>query len=155
MAILQFAFGGKSNNLYLPHNLEANSVIYAGTHDNDTSLGWYATAGEKACDHVRRYLRVNGAEIGWDFIRASYSSVNRLAVVTLPDLFSLGSEGRFNTPGKPEGNWQWRYRVSQLERLFGDTTRYLQELAALYGRLPVPADDQEEGEKAADDDGKE
>jgi len=104
---------------------------------------------------VRRYLRVNGAEIGWDFIRASYSSVNRLAVVTLPDLFSLGSEGRFNTPGKPEGNWQWRYRVSQLERLFGDTTRYLQELAALYGRLPVPADDQEEGEKAADDDGKE
>ena len=146
MAILQFAFGGKSNNLYLPHNLEANSVIYPGTHDNDTSLGWYATAGEKACDHVRRYLRVNGAEIGWDFIRASYSSVNRLAVVTLPDLFSLGTEGRFNTPGRPDGNWQWRYQASQLDRLFGDTTHYLHELASLYGRLPVVPDEEENAE---------
>jgi 4-alpha-glucanotransferase len=150
MAILQFAFGGKSNNLYLPHNLEANSVIYPGTHDNDTSLGWYATAGEKACDHVRRYLRVSGSEIGWDFIRASYSSVNRLAVVTLPDLLSLGSEGRFNTPGRPDGNWQWRYQASQLDRLFGDTTNYLHELAALYGRLPTAADADEDAKKAAD-----
>jgi 4-alpha-glucanotransferase len=141
MAILQFAFGGKSDNLYLPHNLEANSVIYPGTHDNDTSLGWYATAGEKARDHVRRYLRVNGAEIGWDFIRASYSAVNRLAVVTLPDLFNLGTEGRFNVPGRPDGNWQWRYRASQLDRLFGETTRYLRELADLYGRRPAALGD--------------
>jgi 4-alpha-glucanotransferase len=140
MAILQFAFGGKSNNWYLPHNLEANTVIYPGTHDNDTSLGWYATAGEKACDHVRRYLRVNGKEIGWDFIRASYASVSRLAVVTLPDLLSLGTEGRFNTPGRPDGNWQWRYRASQLDHLFGETARYLHELADLHGRLPETAD---------------
>jgi 4-alpha-glucanotransferase len=96
---------------------------------------------------VRRYLRVNGAEIGWDFIRASYSSVNRLAVVTLPDLFSLGTEGRFNTPGRPDGNWQWRYQASQLDRLFGDTTHYLHELASLYGRLPVVPDEEENAEE--------
>jgi len=140
MAVLQFAFGGKSNNWYLPHNLEANAAIYPGTHDNDTSLGWYATANEKARDHVRRYLRVSGAEIGWDFVRASYSAVSRLAVVTLPDLLSLGTEGRFNTPGRPDGNWQWRYRASQLDHLFGETTQYLHELADLHGRLPEAAD---------------
>lgn len=150
MAILQFAFGGKSSNLYLPHNLESNTVIYPGTHDNDTSLGWYAAADEKTRDHARRYLRVNGAEIGWDFIRASYSAVSRLAVVTMPDLFSLGAEGRFNTPGRPDGNWQWRYRASQIDRLFGETTSYLHELAALHGRLPGDVADTENGELAGE-----
>ena len=154
MAIFQFAFGGRSNNLYLPHNLEGNSVVYPGTHDNDTSLGWYATAGEKTRDHVRRYLRVSGTEIGWDFIRASYSAVSRLAVVTLPDLFSLGAEGRFNTPGRPDGNWQWRYRAAQLDRLFGATTQYLHDLAAMYGRLPVTADEEEPAEDAGGDEPK-
>jgi 4-alpha-glucanotransferase len=147
MAILQFAFGGKSDNLYLPHNLRANSVIYPGTHDNDTSLGWYATAGEKTRDHVRRYLRVSGSEIGWDLIRAAYASVSRLAIVTLPDLLSLGSEGRFNIPGKPAGNWQWRYGAPQLDRLFGATASYLRELTDLYGRRPPPAGE-ETGRKA-------
>jgi len=147
MAILQFAFGGKSDNLYLPHNLRANSVIYPGTHDNDTSLGWYATAGEKTRDHVRRYLRVSGSEIGWDLIRAAYASVSRLAIVTLPDLLSLGSEGRFNIPGKPAGNWQWRYGTPQLDRLFGATASYLRELTDLYGRRPPPAGE-ETGRKA-------
>jgi 4-alpha-glucanotransferase len=145
MGIMQFAFGGKSNNLYLPHNLDANGVVYPGTHDNDTSLGWYAAADEKTRDHARRYLRVSGREIGWDFIRASYSAVSRLAVVTMPDVLSLGSEGRFNTPGKADENWQWRYRASQLDRLFGETTSYLHELASLYGRLPeTPGESEEE-----------
>jgi 4-alpha-glucanotransferase len=147
MAILQFAFGGKSNNPYLPHNLDPNGVIYPGTHDNDTSLGWYATADAKTRDHVRRYLRVNGSEIGWDFIRAAYGAVSRLAIVTLPDLLSLGSEGRFNTPGLPAGNWQWRYSGPQLDRLFGPTARYLCDLADLCGRRPVAADEAE-GEDA-------
>lgn len=71
MAILQFAFGGDAQNLYLPHNHQANSVIYPGTHDNDTTIGWYANAGEKARDHVRRYFRVSGQEVGWDFIRSA------------------------------------------------------------------------------------
>src|SRR5690606_1988999 len=106
MAILQFAFGGDGGDLHLPHHQATNSGASPGTHDNDTTLGWYASADEKTRDHVRRYLRVSGAEIGWDFVRAAYASVGNLAIIPLQDLFSLGSEGRFNTPGEPAGNWQ-------------------------------------------------
>jgi 4-alpha-glucanotransferase len=142
MVILQFAFGGKADNFYLPHHHRPNSVVYPGTHDNDTSLGWYATADEKTRDHVRRYLRVAGSEIGWDFVRAAYASVCRLAVLPLPDLLSLGSEARFNTPGRTEGNWQWRYGDRALDCLCGATTRYLRELGELYDRAPQPAADE-------------
>ena len=136
MAILQFAFGGAdAENLYLPHNLVPNGVIYPGTHDNDTSLGWYAAAPEQERDHVRRYLRVDGREVGWDFIRTGYAAVSRLAVFPLQDILSLGSEARFNAPGKPQGNWQWRYRAGQVEQLInGGTAAYLKSLGALYGR---------------------
>ncbi len=135
MTILQFAFGGEADNLYLPHNLRANSVVYPGTHDNNTTLGWYRTAPEKECDHVRRYLRISGNEIGWDFIRAAYSSVSNLAVIPLQDLFSQGAEARFNTPGEPAGNWQWRYAEIQLRQLHHEGGgAYLKELGALYGR---------------------
>jgi 4-alpha-glucanotransferase len=134
MAVLQFAFGGPADNLYLPHNHRANTVVYPGTHDNDTTLGWYATTDEKARDHVRRYLRVSGNEVGWDFIRSAYESVANLAVIPLQDLLSLRSEARFNTPGKPQGNWTWRYRPEQLRALRDNSAGYLRDLAALYGR---------------------
>jgi 4-alpha-glucanotransferase len=140
MAILQFAFGGGADNLYLPHNQRANSVIYPGTHDNDTTLGWYATVDDRTRDHVRRYLRVSGREIGWDFIRSAYASVGTLAVVPLQDLLNLGSEGRFNTPGTSQGNWSWRYRPAQLTALREGASGYLRELANLYGReAPQPS----------------
>lgn len=134
MAILQFAFGGEGDNFYLPHNLQANSVLYPGTHDNNTSLGWYAEASEAERDHVRRYLRVEGDEIGWDLLRAAYKSVSRLVVVPLQDLMSLGSEARFNRPGEAQGNWTWRYLPGQLEALNGGTTAYLRDTATLYYR---------------------
>jgi 4-alpha-glucanotransferase len=138
MAVLQFAFGGDSDNLYLPHNQRANCVVYPGTHDNDTTLGWYATADEKTRDHVRRYLRVSGREVGWDFTRAAYASVANLAVLPFQDLLNLGPEGRFNTPGRSQGNWTWRYRSAQLKALHESSAPYLRELGALYGRLPAP-----------------
>jgi 4-alpha-glucanotransferase len=138
MVILQFAFGGKSDNFYLPHHHQPNSVVFPGTHDNNTSLGWYAATDEKTRDHVRRYLRVTGSEIGWDFVRAAYASVCRLAVFPLQDLLSLGTEARFNTPGRAEGNWQWRYRAGDLDRLGDATTHYLRELGELYDRPPRP-----------------
>jgi len=134
MAILQFAFGGDAKNLYLPHNHSANSVVYPGTHDNDTTLGWYATTDEKSRDHVRRYFRVSGQEVGWDFIRSAYASVANLAVIPMQDLFSLGSAARFNTPGKSQGNWTWRYQSEQLQELHQKSAPYLRELAVLYGR---------------------
>ncbi|MCC5022644.1 MAG: 4-alpha-glucanotransferase [Candidatus Synoicihabitans palmerolidicus] len=135
MTILQFAFGEDATNLYLPHNLEANSVIYPGTHDNDTTLSWYRTADDKTTDHVRRYLRIDGKKIGWDFIRASYSAVSNLAVIPLQDFMSLGSEARFNTPGLPQGNWQWRYRGEELRQLTANSGAYLRDMGELTGRV--------------------
>ncbi len=134
MAVLQFAFGSDSGNAYLPHHHTQNSVVYPGTHDNNTAIGWYATASERERDHVRRYLGVSGSEIGWDLLRASYRSTCRLAVMPLQDMLSLDASGRFNTPGVPHGNWQWRYRPEQLDALFGETAAYLKSLGQLYGR---------------------
>lgn len=135
MTILQFAFGGGADNLYLPHNLRANSVVYPGTHDNDTSKGWYASAPEEARDHVRRYFRIDGREIAWDFIRAAYAVVSNLAVLPAQDLLSLGAEARFNVPGRAGGNWQWRCTTGQIDRLRNDSAAYLRELGMLYGRI--------------------
>ncbi|MGA3008109.1 MAG: 4-alpha-glucanotransferase [Opitutaceae bacterium] len=135
MAVLQFAFGGRADNPYLPHNHRANSVVYSGTHDNDTTRGWYASIDAKSHDHIRRYLRISGAEISWDFIRTAYSSVGRLAIIPLQDLLSLGSEARFNLPGTGEGNWQWRYRPAQLDKLKKESAAYLREIGELYGRV--------------------
>jgi 4-alpha-glucanotransferase len=134
MRVLQFAWGSDARNAYLPHNTVPNSVIYPGTHDNDTTAGWYQAAPGAERDHVRRYLRVDGADIAWDFIRASYACAARLAILTLPDLFSLGTAARFNTPAKAGGNWQWRYRAATLEKTSGPTANYLRELSTLYGR---------------------
>ena len=135
MAILQFAFGGDSKNIYLPHNLSSNQAVYPGTHDNDTSLGWYRNASPVAKDHFRRYLRVSGENACWDLIRTAYASVSALAIIPLQDLISLGSEARFNTPGAALGNWQWRVTASQLEKLKRESHTYLRALAQLYGRL--------------------
>ncbi len=138
MAVLQFAFGGDPTNTYLPHNLRPNGVVYPGTHDNDTTLGWYTAADERLRDHVRRYLRVSGEEVGWDFVRAAYAAVSRLAVIPAQDLLGLGSRARFNLPGKPDGNWRWRIREEDLGRLGpGPVAQYLADLATLYGRAPV------------------
>jgi 4-alpha-glucanotransferase len=140
MAVLQFAFAGDAKNPYLPHNLTRNKVIYPGTHDNDTTLGWFRTAGEAARDHLRRYFRVDGTEVGWDFIRSAYLSVARIAVLTMPDILSLGPEARFNTPGKPEGNWRWRLAGGDFEWLSSSgTSAYLAGLAELSGRMPARA----------------
>ena len=134
MAVLQFAFGGDADNAYLPHNYTPNCVAYSGTHDNDTSMGWYQSLDEATQDHIRRYLGISGDTIGWDLIRAAIESSALLAVFPLQDLMSLGTEARLNTPGASVGNWQWRYQAQQLDRLQGDSSAYLREHLALYGR---------------------
>ncbi len=137
MAVLQFAFTLEPENFYLPHNHWRNCVVYPGTHDNDTTLGWWQNqATPDIRDHVRRYFRISGEEISWDFIRAAFQSVSRLAIFPLQDLLALGSEARFNTPGTVGGNWQWRCTREQLDHLCGDPTLYLRELAWLYKRYP-------------------
>ncbi|MFT4900875.1 MAG: 4-alpha-glucanotransferase [Lentimonas sp.] len=139
MAVLQFAFGGDADNVYLPHNCSQNCVVYSGTHDNDTTLGWYRTLDEDTQDHVRRYLRISGNTISWDFVRAAIESPAYMAIIPIQDLMSLGSAARLNTPGTQMGNWQWRYLPHQLDELSFNSTGYLRELLFLYGRDTVAA----------------
>ena len=137
MAILQFAFSGSADpsNAYLPHNVGKNMVLYPGTHDNDTTHGWYAQTDPGTQDHVRRYFRVSGEEVAWDFIRAAYASTANIAIIPMQDFMALGKEARFNTPGVGAGNWQWRFSADAFNNLRSNSTSYLGELAHLYGRL--------------------
>jgi 4-alpha-glucanotransferase len=138
MAVLQFAFGSGSDNFYLPHNVKPNCVIYSGTHDNDTSLGWYESAGPIIQDEFRRYLRSSGKAPNWDMIHAAYKSVCRLAITPLQDILGLGSEARFNTPGTAMGNWQWRFESRQLDNARDTLGINLRDLADNSGRQPPP-----------------
>ncbi|MFP4281306.1 MAG: 4-alpha-glucanotransferase, partial [Opitutales bacterium] len=134
MAVLQFAFDGRDpHNAFLPHNLSPNSVVYPGTHDNDTTAGWYAQLPGEVQDQVRRYYRVSGEDISWDFVRSAFASVSRLCVVSAQDLLLLDARGRMNRPGVAEGNWSWRPTEGQMERLW-EHAGYLRELTWLYGR---------------------
>lgn len=134
MAVLQFGFGDEASNPFLPHNIGANYVVYSGTHDNETTLGWYHNVNEATRDHVRRYLNISGDEIAWDFIRAALRSHANLAVVPLQDMMSLGNEARFNSPGDAVGNWQWRYQQHQLDQVESDSSGYLRQQLELFGR---------------------
>jgi 4-alpha-glucanotransferase len=133
MAVLHFAFGGGPENLFLPHNLVPNSVTYPGTHDNDTTLGWYQSSPAALQDHVRRYLRVDGSDIAWDMIRSCYQSASNLIVIPMQDILSLDSKSRMNEPGTSQGNWKWRMSGSRFHSTI-DTSDYLKDLALLYGR---------------------
>ena len=131
MKILQFAFSDedkKMENTYLPHNLTHNAVIYSGTHDNDTTIGWYNTIDALDSDIVRRYVNIGGEDISWDFIRLAYSSVCDIAIVPIQDVMKLGSEGRMNTPGVAAGNWQWRYTKDMLKDEYAEGLLYLSDL---------------------------
>lgn len=134
MRILQFAFDGQSDNRFLPHNYDANTVVYTGTHDNDTTWGWFRSAQEFERDHVRRYLARDGSDTPWDLIRLAWASVATHAIAPLQDVLNLGTEARMNFPGKPQGNWAWRFRADQLHPwILGR----LADLTRLYGREKV------------------
>jgi 4-alpha-glucanotransferase len=132
MKVLQFAFSGDNTDLFLPHNMVQNCVVYTGTHDNDTTRGWYEVSStEKERDYARRYLGRDGKDIVWDFIRMAFASVANTAVVPLQDVFNLGTEARMNLPGRPAGNWGWRFQSGQLTPQLRDR---LKELTWLYWR---------------------
>jgi 4-alpha-glucanotransferase len=144
MKILQFAFGGTQTSDFLPHNYGRNCVVYTGTHDNETTVGWYRNATAQEQDHIRRYVARDGRDIAWDMIRLAHSSVADTAVIPLQDLMSLGNEARMNFPGKTGGWWRWRYKPPQLT---GHIAHRLAELTDLYGRHqddPSPHADEEE-----------
>jgi 4-alpha-glucanotransferase len=137
MAVLQFAFDGDEGNLYLPHNLENDLVLYTGTHDNDTTTGWYASASEEVKGNFRTYLNVSGSIPSWDMLRLAYRSVAPLVVVPVQDLLGLGSEARLNEPGFAMGNWKWRLTRTQLDQLERESASYLAEQAKITGRLAI------------------
>lgn len=131
MSIIQFAFHGDPKEPFLPHNHIENCVIYTGTHDNDTSCGWYERINEKERDFYRRYLGRDGHDVAWDFIRACWSSVAVFALAPMQDLLSLGNEARMNYPGSPSGNWSWRMPEDALSET---VMNRLMEFNYLYSR---------------------
>ncbi len=135
MKVLQFAFSTDASDKFLPHNYTRNFVVYTGTHDNDTTLGWYQNSSTpQERDYFRRYFRTDGHEANWTLIEAAFRSVAVMAVVPLQDLLGLGSEARMNLPGTAEGNWQWRMLPGQITDYVRER---LSEITQLYGRDPA------------------
>ena len=133
MCVLQFAFDGDPANPFLPRNHVANRVVYTGTHDNDTTLGWFATAGEEARRHALDYLDSDGRDFAWDLIRAGMMSVANTFIAPMQDVLSLGTEARMNYPSKMGGWWVWRVPPSALTR---ELSAGLRKMAETYGRAP-------------------
>jgi 4-alpha-glucanotransferase len=131
MRVLQFGFDGASDNLHLPHNFSRDTVVYTGTHDNDTTLGWYRSLDAGSARRVEAYLACDAAQLPDALLRAAIASVAVLAIVPLQDLLALGSEARFNTPGTVVGNWQWRCHAGALSAELASGLRALNER---YGR---------------------
>ena len=131
MKIIQFAFDDDAGNSFLPHNYPQNSVTYSGTHDNDTSFGWYRSAPEKERHFARVYTRSDGSQINWEFIRLGMLSVSDQAIFPLQDYMGLGGEHRMNFPGTSSGNWLWRYTTDMLLSI---DTEHIRALIALGNR---------------------
>ena len=131
MKILQFAFSATPEDPFLPHNYSHNCVTYTGTHDNDTTVGWYRSASEEERDFCRRYLARSGDDIAWDMIHAVWGSTAMFSLCPMQDLLSLDTSARMNYPGKPSGNWGWRLQPGQLQLSLAER---LKELNFLYSR---------------------
>ena len=130
MKVLQFAFDDSENNDYLPHNYDKNCVVYTGTHDNDTTLGWYRNANENEKDKLRRYMNVSGENVSWDLIRLAMSSTAVFSIFPLQDIMKLDESARMNTPSVAGGNWQWRYTDDMLKDEYSESLMYLTKLFA-------------------------
>jgi 4-alpha-glucanotransferase len=138
MRILQFAFGAGNENPYLPHHHVENCVIYTGTHDNDTTLGWWRAESDATRDHVRRYLARDGGDIAWDLIRVAMLSVAHTAIVPFQDVLALDSGARMNLPGRTDGNWAWRVRRDAFHPNLSNRLRDLVDLGDRLDRPPTP-----------------
>ncbi len=131
MNVLQFAFTSDAGNPYLPHNVKNNSVIYTGTHDNDTTVGWYESREQEELEACRRYLGPTEEPINWALARLAYRSVADLAIIPMQDVLGLGTEARMNTPGKLGNNWSWRFKTGDV---LPEHLDKLKEMALTYGR---------------------
>ncbi len=145
MKVLQFAWATDGTDPFLPQNYNKNCLAYTGTHDNDTTQGWYRTAPENERNYLRRYLRVDGSDVAWDLIRLAMMSCANMAIAPLQDCMNLGPEARMNTPSVASGNWSWRFLPGQLN----DGIRAgLADMADLYGRSIVIPDERRKSLRA-------
>jgi 4-alpha-glucanotransferase len=131
MKILQFAFGSGHENPYLCHNHEKNTVVYTGTHDNNTTLGWIESSTPELVNEIMDYLGKPTEPMPWPIIRTALASVAKLAVIPLQDVLALDGQHRMNTPGTSEGNWEWRF---DWDWITDETRRRMSHLIELYGR---------------------
>lgn len=131
MKILQYAFGGDPKNEFLPHNYIQNCVAYTGTHDNETSVGWFNSQHGYERFYCLKYLNSNAHAIHWDFIRAAWSSVADTAIAPMQDILGLGNEARMNLPASSSGNWNWRFRAEAVTK---EIIEKLREMTEIYGR---------------------
>ena len=132
MKILQFAFDGNANNPYLPHNHQIDSVVYTGTHDNDTSLAWFNSLEPHVKQYVYQYLGNTSEVMPWALIRCALRSVAALTLLPMQDILALGEGQRMNTPGTNGGNWQWRFNWAQVRP---ELAGQIRQLLSMYGRL--------------------
>jgi 4-alpha-glucanotransferase len=132
MKILQFAFGSGPSNPYLPHNHVREAVVYTGTHDNDTTAGWFGELPAKEKKQILDYLNTDGKNISWDLIRTAMSSVAAISIIPLQDVLVLGKSARMNVPGTPAGNWSWRFTSESLSEVHSARLHHMTEI---YGRL--------------------
>lgn len=135
MKILQFAFNELNDGAYYPYNYVENCVCYTGTHDNDTTVGWYQNATPQSQDKARRYLSCDGSNIHWDMIRLAMGSVARYVIFPLQDVLGLDSNHRMNVPGIGIGNWSWRFKENDIQYWMPD---YLKDLSKVFWRNQKP-----------------
>jgi len=131
MKVLQFAFEDTGDNHFLPYNYPFNCLCYTGTHDNDTTAGWYRSARPECRERAKLYMNSDCSDAAWDFIRLALGSTANYAIIPIQDILSIGTEGRMNTPGNPSGNWNWRFTK---ESLTNKIANKLRTLTQLYGR---------------------
>lgn len=132
MRILQFAFDSEEESAYHPHQFDtSNCVCYTGTHDNNTTQGWYHAASEEAKDKVRYYMNTDGNCIHWDFIRTCLGTIAKYAIFPMQDVLGIDADGRMNTPGSDKGNWSWRCKKDAFS---DDLAKALANITNVYGR---------------------
>jgi 4-alpha-glucanotransferase len=135
MRILQFAFGGAQEDRFFPHQFDRHTVVYTGTHDNETTAGWFANLTASEQQFLGRYAPGAEADPAWGLIRLAWASVADLAIAPLQDVLRLGNDARMNWPGTAEGNWKWRVDPALLT---AESLQRLAELTDVYQRVAQP-----------------
>ncbi|GAX86418.1 hypothetical protein CEUSTIGMA_g13828.t1 [Chlamydomonas eustigma] len=136
MVVLQFAWGGGPGNVHLPHNHYANCFVYPGTHDNETSVGWFKdSASKEDKEYLCQYLQTTGDDIAWDLLRACMNSVAATCIVMMQDVMRLDNTARMNTPGRAENNWMWRMGDSGVWAKLQKEAEDMKKIAEMSNRL--------------------